>query len=321
MELPDLRPASDEVLVHVEACGVCHSDLHLADGEWGESLARRVRPTILGHEIVGTVVARGADVRSIEKGERIGVGWVGATCGGCAHCKAGDDNLCDDRRITGIDRPGGYASLATIKATQAVNVPDSLPPAEAAPLFCAGVTVYRGMKKASIEARQHVAVFGVGGLGHIAVQLARMWRAETFAIDVDETKLAFARDHGARHVVLAGAAESELRAAGGVDVAVVTAASGRAYVSALASLRKRGTLVVVGLPNEPLQLVADDIATREIRIVGSAVGSREDLREILDLAARGRIRCVTETTPLANANEALARLRSGDVRGRLVLVP
>lgn len=267
------------------------------------------------------VLGRGAGVRSIEKGQRIGVGWVGETCGRCGFCRDGHDNLCDERRITGIDRIGGFSTVTTVAASQAIVLPDKLMPVEAAPLFCAGVTVYRGMKQAGIEAGQRVAIFGVGGLGHIAVQLARMWRADCWAVDTDPRKLELAGRLGARHTVTIQEAKDAIAAAGGVNVAVVTAASTKAYADAVHCLRKRGTLVVVGLPNDPIRLIADDIATRELRIVGSAVGSREELHELLELAVDGHVRCVTEPMPLDGVNEALGRIRRGEVSGRLVLVP
>jgi propanol-preferring alcohol dehydrogenase len=320
-ELADPVIGPDELLLRVEACGVCHSDLHLVDGDWMESLARRVTPTIFGHEIVGRVLDRGSSVRSIEKGDRVGVGWVGETCGCCEQCVEGNDNLCAWRQVTGIDRQGGWATHVAVHTSQVVRLPDGLDPCEVAPLFCAGVTVYRGMKKARIRAGDRVAIFGVGGLGHLAVQLARMWRAETTAVDPGASRLELARELGARHTVAPEGAAHTLQAAGGTHVAVVTAASTSAYDEALRSLRKGGTLVVIGLPNDTLQFVADDLATREIHLVGSAVGSRQDARELLDLAAGGKIRCEVERLHLDAVGDALQRLREGRVRGRIVLVP
>lgn len=320
-ELPDPIPKPEEIVLRVEACGVCHSDLHLVDGDWADSLARRVTPSIFGHEIVGTVLDRGASVRSIERGERVGVGWVGETCGRCEQCVEGNDNLCAGRQVTGIDRQGGWASHAAVHASQVVRVPDGLDPCEVAPLFCAGVTVYRGMKKTAIRPGDRVAIFGVGGLGHIAVQLARMWRAETTAIDPSDSRLELARELGARHTLSPDDAAQSLLSVGGAHVAVVTAASTSAYDEAFRSLRKGGTLVVVGLPNKALQFIADDLATREIRLVGSAVGSRADVRELLELAEKGKIRCEVERLPLEAVGDALERLRAGRVRGRIVLEP
>ena len=321
VELPDPRPDRGQLLVRVEACGACHSDIHLADGEWRDTLSRRVRPTILGHEIVGTIEERGAGVAGLNVGERVGVGWVGWSCGECEFCLEGDDNLCLKRRVTGIDMPGGYATHAILHASQAIRIPATLRPTEAAPLLCAGVTVYRGMRKAAITPGQRVAVFGVGGLGHIAVQLAKLAGATTVAVDLDEEKLALARTLGCDLALAADRATTSILALGGAHVAVVTAASAAAYDAALHSMRKGGTIVVVGLPSEPLGWLADDLATSEVRIVGSAVGSRADLSAILELAASGRVRCVVETVALEEINEAFDRFRRGRVTGRIVVVP
>lgn len=322
LELQDLqtpRPGPGEVLVRVEACGVCHSDLHLADGDWGTSLARRIRPTILGHELVGRVELCGSGVTTLAPGDRIGVGWVGASCGRCQYCAEGNDNLCEARRITGIDLPGGYSTHALVKADQAVAIPEQLASVQAAPLLCAGVTVFRGMAKADIRPGHRVAVFGVGGLGHLAVQLACDAGAETTAVDLEEAKLSLALDLGATEALGAADAESAITARGGAHTAVVTAASSAAYDSALASLRRGGAIVVLGLPSEPLAWLADDLATAEARVFGSAVGSRADQSAMLGLAAAGRLRCVVETSSLDDVNLVLDRLRRGDVVGRLVL--
>src|ERR1035441_2942579 len=191
---------ADEVLIEVEVCGVCHSDLHVADGDWTQLAGIIKRPLILGHEIVGRVVERGAAVQSVQVGERVGVPWVQWTCGQCEFCREGSENLCVRQRITGVMVDGGYAEYAKAPASHVVKIPDTLPCEQAAPLLCAGVTVHRALKQSKIRAGQRLAVFGVGGLGHIAVQIGRAAGAEVTAIDVSEEKLALAKSLGASQI-------------------------------------------------------------------------------------------------------------------------
>ncbi len=315
--VPRPEPGPDDLLVRVMACGVCHTDLHTVEGE----LMPAHLPLIPGHQVVGEVESMGRSVAGWQKGQRVGIAWLRWTCGECEFCLEGDDNLCLQRRITGIDMRGGYASHAILQASQVVRIPQVLRPTDAAPLLCAGVTVYRGMRKSAITPGQRVVVFGVGGLGHIAVQLARLAGATTIAVDLDEEKLSLARALGCDLTLTPENATTEILALGGAHVAVVTAASTKAYDAALGSLRKGGTVVVVGLPSAPLGWLADDLATREVRVVGSAVGSKADLAAILELAASGHVQCVVETAALAEINDVLDRLRSGRVDGRVVIVP
>src|SRR5215472_16627038 len=196
-EVAQPQLTADDVLIGVEVCGVCHSDLHLADGDWTQ-LSRIVKkPLILGHEIVGRVVTRGTAVRSIEIGDRVGVPWLQWTCGECEFCREGNENLCVKQRITGVTVDGGYAEYTKAPASHVVKIPEGLPSEQAAPLLCAGVTVHRALKHARIRAGQRLAVFGVGGLGHLAVQIGRAAGAEVTAIDVSDEKLALASLLGA----------------------------------------------------------------------------------------------------------------------------
>src|ERR1700689_3589457 len=197
------RPTPDahEVLIAVEACGVCHSDLHVADGDWPQIVPITKRPLILGHEIAGRVVEKGASVNSLEVGDRVGVPWVHWTCGECDFCREGNENLCVKQRITGVTVDGGYAEYAKAPASHVVRIPDTLSSEQAAPLLCAGVTVHRALRQSKIRAGQRLAVFGVGGLGHIAVQLGRAVGAEVTAIDVTEEKLALAKSLGAVRIL------------------------------------------------------------------------------------------------------------------------
>src|SRR5215831_15123337 len=193
------RPALEagEVLIQVEACGVCHSDVHVADGDWPQLTGMTKKPLILGHEIAGCVVEKGAAVQELQIGDRVGVPWIYWTCGECEFCRQGDENLCVKQKITGVTVDGGFAEFLKAPASHAVKIPDALSAAEAAPLFCAGVTVYRALKQARISAGERLAIFGIGGLGHLAVQVARELGAEVTAIDVADEKLHLAETLGA----------------------------------------------------------------------------------------------------------------------------
>ena len=322
-EVAQPTPDAHEVLIQVEACGVCHSDLHVANGDWPQLVPITKRPLILGHEIAGHVVEKGASVDQLEIGDRVGVPWVHWTCGECDFCREGNENLCVKQKITGVTVDGGYAEFVKAPASHALKIPDGLSGVDAAPLFCAGVTVYRALKHARIQPGQRLAVFGVGGLGHLAVQIGLGMGAIVTAIDVSEEKLAHARSLGASATLNAASANvvKELRRAGGVHAALVTSAAKAAYDTAFPCVRPTGKLLVVGLPSESLCFPPIVMAALEVRIQASSVGTREDIRELLAAAAAGKVRCQVTTRPLAQANEVLAELREGAVLGRVVLVP
>jgi alcohol dehydrogenase, propanol-preferring len=314
-------PSANEVLIRVEACGVCHSDLHVADGDWPQFEAITKKPLILGHEIVGRVVEKGDAVGELQVGDRVGVPWVYWTCGECEFCKEGNENLCAKQKITGVMVDGGFAEFVKAPASHAEKVASGMLAAEAAPLFCAGVTVYRSLRQAKVVAGQRMAVFGVGGLGHLAIQIAREMGAEITAIDVSEEKLELAKMMGAASVLNAASANvgKELRAKGGVHVALVTSAAKAAYDAAFACLRPTGTLLVVGLPAENICFPPILMAAREARIQASAVGTRQDLRDVLAMAGKGRIKCHATARPLEQVNEVLDELRRGRVSGRIAI--
>ena len=315
--------AGHEVLIEVEACGVCHSDLHVADGDWTQMNRIVKKPLILGHEIAGRVAERGAQVSDLKIGDRVGVPWIYWTCGECEFCLEGNENLCAKQKITGVSEDGGYAEFVKAPATHATRIPEGLSFVEAAPLFCAGVTVYRALKQARITPGQRLAVFGVGGLGHLAVQIGREMGAEVTAVDVSEEKLALAKSLGATSAlnVAKENVTKELRKRGGVHVALVASAAKAAYDTAFACIRPTGTLLVVGLPAENICFPPILMASTEVRIRASAVGTRQDLRDLLAMAAAGKVRCQTATRPLAQVNEVLEQLRQGQISGRMVLVP
>jgi propanol-preferring alcohol dehydrogenase len=319
MATPSPRPG--EVLIRVEACGVCHSDIHLADGDWDLLKPITKVPLILGHEVAGTVAALGEGVTELQVGDRVGVPWIYWTCGECEFCGAGRETLCLKQKITGCTVDGGFAEFMIAPATHAARLPKSLTPAEAAPLLCAGLTVYKAMKASGISAGERLAVFGVGGLGHLAVQIARAMDIHVCAVDVSDEKLELAKSLGAEWTVNAATetVHKKIRSLGGAHVAMVAAASAPAYETALRCLRRGGTLAVVGMANEPFKVSAVSLISGETRIVASAVGTREDLRELFDLVERFPIRCRIETRPLEDAGSVFEELKRGTVLGRIVL--
>lgn len=320
-DVPRPSVGANDLLIRVEACGVCHSDLHVADGDWPQFTSITKMPLILGHEIAGRVVEKGGAVREFQIGDRVGMPWIYWTCGECEFCREGNENLCANQKITGVTVDGGFAEYVKAPASHATKIPDGLPAAEAAPLFCAGVTVYRALKQAQISRGLQLAIFGIGGLGHLAVQIGRELGAEVIAIDTAEEKLRLAESLGAGKSLNAASTNvaKELRPSGGVHVALVTSAAKAAYDTAFACVRPTGKLLAVGLPSENVCFPAILMAAKEIRIQASAVGTREDLREVLAMAGRGRIRSHVATRPLSEVNPVLNELREGRISGRIAL--
>lgn len=317
------RPAPDanEVLIQVDACGVCHSDLHLAEGDWSQLAAITKKPLILGHEIAGRVIEKGPEVNGLRIGERVGVPWIYWTCGECECCREGNENLCSKQKITGVTVDGGFAEFVKAPASHAVKIPDAVSSLDAAPLFCAGLTVYRALKHSGISSGQRLAIFGIGGLGHLAVLIAKEMGAEITAVDVSDEKLSLAMSLGARKGLNAASTNvvKELRAKGGVHAALVTSASKAAYDSAFSCLRPTGTLLVVGLPAQNICFPPILMAAGEVRIRASAVGTRQELREVLEMASVGKVRCQVAPRPLTEVNRVLDEMRRGQISGRVVL--
>ncbi len=317
VEIPKLEP--DDVLVKVEVCGVCHSDLSIMDGDWAQ-LKRLVKSDLIpGHEVVGQVVEKGSEARNLEIGDRVGVAWLHWACGACELCQEGLENLCPSQKMTGLSLDGGFAEFIKAKAGYALKVPKALNSAEAAPLFCAGVTSYRAVKNARTQPGQRVAVFGIGGLGHLVVQIAKAQQAEVIAVDVADDKLALAAELGADLTVnaLKEDVAKVFRKRGGAHASIVTANAKAAFSQAFLATRPAGTLVVVGLPAEDLNFTA--IQMREIKITSAATGTRGDLQAVLDLAAEGKIRCRVELSDLTSINQIFERMRAGQIQGRVVV--
>jgi propanol-preferring alcohol dehydrogenase len=321
-EVETPTPGPGEVLIKVAACGVCHSDLHLAQGDWDMLRPITKLPLIGGHEIAGVVAALGEGVTDLKVGDRVGVPWLHWSCGECEYCLAGRETLCGKQKITGCTVDGGFAEYLKAPASHAAKLPDSLTAEQAAPLLCAGLTVYKALKNSGLAKGERVAVFGVGGLGHLAVQIAHAMGAQVCAIDIADDKLELAKQLGAEWTVNAATEQvpKRVRSIGGAHVALVTSASVAAYETALRVLKKGGTLAVVGMPNEPFKVSAVALISGETRIVASAVGTREDMRELFELVTKHPIHCHIETRPLEALPAVFEEMQRGAVLGRVVIV-
>jgi propanol-preferring alcohol dehydrogenase len=314
LEVPE--PGPDEVVVQVHACGVCRSNLHMVEGDWVGGGVPAFTPIVPGHEVVGTVSAVGDRVTSVAVGQRVGVQPLWSTCEQCAFCLSGREQLCQSKEITGETVHGGYAEQMLAKAAHVHPVPDELSDAEAAPLFCPGITAYGAVAKARLDPSKTMAVFGVGGVGHVALQFGALTGARAIAVTRGAQRQSLSEELGAAVVDASkGDPVAELQRAGGVDAALVFAPSDESVRQAVEAT-KPGGIVVIGV-NATLGAFP---FPQEKTVVGSLLGSRQMMREVLRIAADGRVRVASETVPLADAGEALARLKRGDVRGRLVLL-
>jgi len=317
-QVPVPVPGPGQALVRIEASGVCHTDIHAAHGDWP---VKPPLPFIPGHEGVGVIEALGPGVQVRSIGERVAIPWLGSACGHCRYCVSGRETLCESQTNTGYSVNGAYAEYALAAADYVVPVPDWVSTVEAAPLTCAGVTTYKAIKVAGVGPTDHVAVFGVGGLGHLAVQYARIAGGFVTAVDLDEGKLELARELGAEHVV--NAAEHNpaelIRAEGGADVAIALAASPQSFHQAFASLRRGGRLVCVALPaGGTLTVPIFDTVLGGISVIGSIVGTRQDLAEVFELHRAGRTRVFAESRKLEQVNETFSDVLAGRVQARIV---
>jgi len=312
-------PAHGQVLVRLEACGLCHTDIHAAGGDWPVQPAL---PFVPGHEGVGIVEQLGAGVTRRHVGERVAIAWLGSACGACRYCVDGRETLCESQENSGYSVDGAFAEYAVAAADYVVPVPDGVTSLDAAPLTCAGLTTYKAMKVARVAPTETVGVFGVGGLGHLAVQYAQIMGGTVVAVDIEQPKLDLALELGATHVVHAGHEDpvAALTALGGLDVAVVLAASPVVFDQALASLRRGGRLVCVAMPADggALTVPLFEAVVKGMSVLGSIVGTRQDLAEVFALHAAGRTRVVAETRLLGDVNDAMAEVLSGSVTARVV---
>ena len=317
-EIATPEPGHGQVLVKIETSGLCHTDIHAARGDWP---VKPAPPFVPGHEGVGIVTRVGPGVTNLHEGDRVAVPWLGWACGACEFCASGWETLCADAHYTGYTVNGGFAEYVLAEAAFAGLVPSSIDPLDAAPLTCAGVTTYKAVKVSGARSSDLVAVFGIGGLGHLAMQYAQIAGATVAAVDIFEPKLAVARKLGAGYTVNATEEDpaETIQALVGADAAIVLAATPIAIEQAFASLKRNGTLVLVALPADNImRLPIFETVLKGITVVGSLVGTRVDLRETFELHAEGRTHIVRESRQLEDVNEAMLEVERGDVEARLV---
>ncbi|MFE9661176.1 MULTISPECIES: alcohol dehydrogenase catalytic domain-containing protein [unclassified Streptomyces] len=317
-ERPDPVPGPGQVLIAVEASGLCHTDIHAAHGDWP---VKPTPPFVPGHEAVGTVETLGDGVSHLCVGDRVAVPWLGWACGRCEHCLSGWETLCEQQVNTGYGTDGGYAEKMLAWADFARPVPDGVDPRDAAPLTCAGVTTYKALKVGGVRPAQLVAISGVGGLGHLAVQYAKIAGATVAAIDVTDEKLALARSLGADILVNAATEDPAevLRAHGGAHIGLALAVNEAAFGALNAGLRRGGRLVMVAMPaGGTIKVPIFETVLGGTAVLGSIVGTRQDLDEVFRLHAAGRTRVIRETRPLESVNDSIAQVLAGDVRARIV---
>jgi uncharacterized zinc-type alcohol dehydrogenase-like protein len=307
--------AEEDVEVRITHCGVCHSDVHLIDNDWGISKY----PFIPGHEIVGKVTQVGSAVKSLAVGERVGIGWQADSCGICEWCRQGQEHLCAQSQPTCVGRNGGYADSIRVNWRFAIKVPDALESENVAPLLCGGITVYNPLRNHGVRPSSRVGVIGIGGLGHMALQFARAFGAEVTAFSTSKDKEEEARTLGAHHFVNTRESSALKKVAGSFDFLLSTVSADQDFQGFVNALRPKGTLCVVGAAPTPMSLQAFSLILGQKAVSGSPTGSPQDLAEMLDVAARHNVKAITERFAMADANDAVAKVKKNKVRYRAVL--
>lgn len=317
-ELAIPQPGDNEILVKVEACGVCHTDLHAASGDWP---VKPSPPFIPGHEGIGTVVALGRNATSVKEGDRVGVPWLHDACGHCHHCVGGWETLCGEQHNTGYGVNGSFAEYVIAADGFAAPIPTLLSSVNAAPVLCAGVTVYKGIKETDTRPGQTLVVSGIGGLGHMAVQYAKAMGLHVIAVDIADDKLALAKRLGADVTINAKTEDpiAAVQAGGGAEGVLVTAVSREAFRQGVGMLGRHGTMSLVGLPPGTFELDIFDVVLSRKTIRGSIVGTRLDLDEALDFAADGAVTSNVASVPLEAINDVFDKMKAGAIEGRLAL--
>jgi propanol-preferring alcohol dehydrogenase len=320
LEIRDIEiplPGPGQVLVRIAASGLCHTDIHAANGDWP---VKPKMPLIPGHEGAGTIEAVGDGVDFLSVGDRVALPWLGKACGRCRYCVGGHETYCQSPEYMGYTIDGGYAEYTIGYASHVVKVPDAVSFFDAAPLTCAGVTTYAALKAASPQPNESVMVVGLGGLGHLGLQYGSVFGCRTIAVDVEDSKLELAQSLGADHLVDArGDQAAQIEAIGGADIALVTVPSPKAMAEAHAALNPRGRLVLVGLPaDNTLTLPVFETVLPGISVIGSLVGTRNDLADCFDLHAAGRTRVIAQSRSLDDVNQCFDEVLAGDVPARIV---
>ncbi|KUP97100.1 alcohol dehydrogenase AdhP [Thermobifida cellulosilytica] len=315
-DLPAVGP--EQVLVRIETSGLCHTDIHAARGDWP---VKPSLPFVPGHEGIGIVEQKGERVGHLRIGDRVAIAWLAQACGRCAHCVSGWETLCPEQKNSGYSVDGAYGEYALAHGEYVVRVPEGVDPLDAAPLACAGVTTYKAVKVSGARPGTRVLVSGIGGLGHLALQYARVFGAETIAVDVTDAKLALAEELGADHVVDARTSDvaAQVQRLGGADAAIALAVNNAAVRAAYDSLRRGGSLVLVALPADGrLEIPVFDHVLGGKKVIGSIVGTREDLAEVFRIHQRGATRVIREARRLEEVNDCFAEVLAGKVTARLV---
>jgi len=317
-ELPVPEPGPGQVLVKIEASGLCHTDIHAAYGDWP---VKPKPPFIPGHEGVGVITATGPGALLHKQGDRVAIPWLATACGHCRYCVDGWETLCEAQQNSGYSVDGSYAEYAVADDEYVVKVPDEVSSLDAAPLTCAGVTTFKAIKVARLQPGETAAIIGIGGLGHLALQYARVLGARVIAVDVEDSKLDLARALGADYAINAKATDpvKAVTELGGADVAVVTAASPKTFEQAYASLRRGGRMSCVGLPaDDKITISVFDTILSGKSIIGSIVGTRNDLTDVFALHAAGRTKVIAERRELEDVNACFDEVLAGHVPARLV---
>jgi propanol-preferring alcohol dehydrogenase len=313
-------PGPGQIVLKTEACGVCHTDVHAANGDWP---VKPTLPFIPGHEGIGRVSAVGTDVKHVKEGDMVGVPWLYSACGHCEYCLSAWETVCPEAQFGGYTRNGGFAEYILADPDYVAHIPKGLSAKEAAPIICAGITTYKGIKETEARPGEWIAISGAGGLGHLAIQYAKAMGLKVCAIDIEDSKLAHAKKMGADLVFNAktGDPSEALKKAtnGGAHGVLITAPSLPAFKQGIAMTRKRGTCVLVGLPPGEFPVPLFDVVANCITIRGSFVGNREDMAECLQFAAEGKVKADIELQPLSQINEVFQRLKHWDVPSRVVL--
>jgi len=313
-------PGPGQILIKTEACGVCHTDIHAADGDWP---VPPTLPFIPGHEGIGRVTAVGAGVTLVKEGDRVGVPWLHSACGHCEYCLTAWETICPEETFTGYNINGAFAEYLLADPNYVAHIPAALSAENAAPIICAGITSYKGIKQTEAKPGEWLAVSGIGGLGHLAVQYAKHMGLKVCAVDIDDSKLALAKSVGADATVNAKVGDPvdavKKATGGGAHGVLITAPSLPAFKQGIGMTRKHGICVLVGLPPGDFPVPLFELVANCISVRGSFVGNREDLAEALSFAAEGKVKADIELKPLSSINDVFKSLERGTVPGRVVL--